>query len=666
MKMRKVLFGILFAVFLLALTAGMAFAANSVRSFSVNAYQAESALEPGAVQWYKKGSAYYLFLPGCADRSNLTVWYDADSVLTFDGEAVPSGAATGAFANDIVNVACGTKTYTVNVLQGETGGVFLTTESGSMDAINADKEHKESGDITIVDGAGKSQYSGALDSIKGRGNSTWTLEKKPYNIKLGKKADIFGMGKAKKWCLLAEHSDESKIRNDLGYAYSRALGNENTSEVYMVDLYCNGVYMGAYSLTEKVEIGENRVDIFDLEGATEDVNEEDLDTYSLGGSQGLRTFNTIKYANIPNDPDEITGGYLLELEKIYRYVDEPSGFISSLGQAVTVKEPEFATKAQVNYIAIQYKRLEEALYSPTGYNTKGKYYTDYIDLDEMAQAYIIQELCENFDGCSSSFYLYKDVGDNRFHFGPTWDLDLSMGRGFENGLISPNLDAGDPSIPYIFSTYIGNHAKTRPSFLAQALNHPDFIAAVKRVWATRGQALAEQMIASIDAKAEANRATVVMDALRWSKFGASNAAAASDGYTAQIEAVKVFLNRRIGLINTLLSADTGFMRYETNGKTVALTTDRTIYLAGQTAVVMAPEASVNANDSFLGWTETPGGKTVQYVPGESVTPGSGKILYAVWGTKEQTDQKRSSLLDAIRNFFARIKAFFDRLANLFK
>lgn len=43
-----------------------------------------------------------------------------------------------------------------------------------------------------------------MEYIRGRGNSTWICDKKPYKIKLSKKADLFGMGKNKHWVLLAE------------------------------------------------------------------------------------------------------------------------------------------------------------------------------------------------------------------------------------------------------------------------------------------------------------------------------------------------------------------------------------------------------------------------------------------------------------------------------
>ncbi len=664
MKLKKIISIALCAVLLFGTTSVFALAAGgSIRSFSVGALQTAGFDEPAPLYWYQHDGSYYLFLPAEADRNALTVSYDADQTLVIGGAEVASGAVTDAFAADNVAVVCGSKTYQVIVMQSSCPSVFVTTQSGSMDAIHADKEHKEPGSIVITTGTGEVQYSGALEYIKGRGNSTWDLDKKPYNIKLAKKAGLFGMGKAKKWCLLANHGEGTKLRNDLGYTFSQTLGNALTSDVVMTNLYCNGVYMGAYSVAEKVEIGENRINIYNLADATEEVNDAELDTYSLGGSQGVRTPDTYKYFNVPNDPADITGGYLLELEKILRYESEPTGFTTPIGQTITIKEPENASQAQSRYIFNYYKEFEEALYSPTGYNAKGKYYTDYIDLEELAQAYIVQEFTENFDGCSSSFYLYKNTGDAKFHLGPTWDLDLSLGNGFQNNLITLGLHPEDPSVPYVFSTHIANSIRWYPSLLGQALNHADFIAAVKNLWQTRGLAAAQAILNSVDAKAATVRSAVLMDAILWKQIGAGTVAAANSGYNGQIASLKSFITNRIAFMNNYLSSDTGFVRYVTDAKAKELTTDRTIYHAGETATVLGVADSRKSSDKFLGWTETPGGTTAEYQPGDTITPGTGKILYAVW---DQSSSGNVSVFDAIRNFFNMIKSLIQRFFAQFQ
>lgn len=59
-----------------------------------------------------------------------------------------------------------------------------------------------------------------------------TVSKKPYKIKLDKKADLFGMGKNKHWVLLANYYDNSLVRNRLTYYLGRKLGMEYTPNVY--------------------------------------------------------------------------------------------------------------------------------------------------------------------------------------------------------------------------------------------------------------------------------------------------------------------------------------------------------------------------------------------------------------------------------------------------
>ena len=54
-------------------------------------------------------------------------------------------------------------------------------------------------------------------SIRGRGNSTWNMDKKPYRIKLQTATKLLGDNRAnaKKWTLLANHGDKTMMRNAL-------------------------------------------------------------------------------------------------------------------------------------------------------------------------------------------------------------------------------------------------------------------------------------------------------------------------------------------------------------------------------------------------------------------------------------------------------------------
>lgn len=325
----------------------------------------------------------------------------------------------------------GGKTVNVQVLQSEkVPAMFINTVSGSLKQVNADKEYKEGGDMLLIREDGSVDYDSSLKQIKGRGNVTWDYPKKPYNIKLDSSADLLDMGKAKGWCLLANYLDSSMLRNKIVYTMADEVGIPFNMACESIDFYANGEYLGTYLLTEKVEIDKKRVNITDMEKATEEVNTEELDSYTAGGqSQPVR--GTRKWRNIPNDPEDITGGYLIEIELNERYAAEACGFVTDRGQSVTMKAPEFVSKAQINYIADLYQDMEDALYSDTGYNKEGVHFTQYIDEESIAKMYLIQEYSMNLDTGITSFYLYKDSdlsGDGKFYMAPVWDFDMAIGN----------------------------------------------------------------------------------------------------------------------------------------------------------------------------------------------------------------------------------------------
>ncbi len=49
--------------------------------------------------------------------------------------------------------------------------------------------------------------------MKGRGNYSWSFDKKSFTVKLDSKANLCGMGNSKKWALVANHYDKSLLRN---------------------------------------------------------------------------------------------------------------------------------------------------------------------------------------------------------------------------------------------------------------------------------------------------------------------------------------------------------------------------------------------------------------------------------------------------------------------
>ena len=387
----------------------------------------------------EKDGCFYVFLPASADRSSLLISYDTedDSTIYLGDTEVISGEFSDVLnlSDEFIIKTENAELCTLKVIQSELSAMFITSDEGNMNEFLKKRDLVKEGTALITDSTGTEKYSVKLDKITGHGNSSWNYsDKKSYNIKLSEKADLFGMGKAKKWMLISNSLDQSLIRNSVAIGLSRAAGVIPVLESEYIDLYADGDYKGTYQLYERVEIQKNRINITDLEEKTEKVNEKDLDKYERlvenADSPNDYIEGSCKYYDIPNDPDDITGGYLLEFQIWNRYGSKASsGFVTTRGQAIELKSPEYASAAQMKYIRTFVQDMEDAVYSDTGYNSKGKHFSEYIDTESLARAYLVQEITMNIDATFASFFLWKDsdlTGDGKIHFGPSWDFDLSI------------------------------------------------------------------------------------------------------------------------------------------------------------------------------------------------------------------------------------------------
>lgn len=306
--------------------------------------------------------------------------------------------------------------------------IALTTESGTMEEIEADKEAWERGLVAVWEADGTAVYEGQAGEIKGRGNSTFGLEKKPFQFRLTKKADLLGFGEAKAWNLLADGYDETGLRNLITMGMARALDMEFVPDGKIVDLYCNGEYYGMYYLSEKVEVGKERVAIRDMEEEEEGLYTkqqwENMDTAEAeDGSRKWVEFDSVQ--------EDITGGYLIERELEERYPEEVSGFVTEQGDIYALKSPKYASRAQVEYIAGKMQEFEDALKEEDGCNPDtGKHYSDLIDVDSFAKKYLVEEISKNYDGgvTSSFFYKQEDSVSTKLFAGPVWDFDVAYGN----------------------------------------------------------------------------------------------------------------------------------------------------------------------------------------------------------------------------------------------
>ena len=266
--------------------------------------------------------------------------------------------------------------------------------TGSMDLVVPD------GYQSAVLGTSSESFSGLeIDYIRGRGNSSWGADKKPYKIKLSKKQDFFGMGASKHWVLLANSSDNTLLRNSLSLWLAGKLGMPYTPQFVFADVVMEGKYLGSYYLAEQVRVEESRTEIAELK---EEMTEE---------------------------PD-IWGGYLLALHP-YEKDPEEDKFITSQGVDLLHVTPSFAedegdyqNDAQRDYIRSYVQKTEDAIFS--GDYEKA---SSLLDLTSAADYWWMQEICENLDAYrTSSTYLYKekeekDGSEGKLYFGPVWDFD---------------------------------------------------------------------------------------------------------------------------------------------------------------------------------------------------------------------------------------------------
>ena len=125
----------------------------------------------------------------------------------------------------------------------------ITLNGVSLEEINAgSKDVKYEGNwLDLYEGDEKTLEASGV-RVKGRGNATWEWapDKKPYKIKFEKKVDLFGLGKAKKWNLLANYMDDSNLRNDTAFYIANMLGMEYAYSGKYVELYVDGEYRGLY------------------------------------------------------------------------------------------------------------------------------------------------------------------------------------------------------------------------------------------------------------------------------------------------------------------------------------------------------------------------------------------------------------------------------------
>lgn len=334
-------------------------------------------------------------------------------------------------------------------------------------------------------------YEGTTQ-IRGRGNSTWEMPKKPYRLKLDKKSVILGLGEERDWILLANYIDPTLMLNAVAFKIGQLLELPFTNHAIPVDLYLNGEYAGNYMLTEQVELSSTRVNIDKKEGI------------------------------------------LLEIDTNF---DEDFQFKSTHYKLpVMVKDPDIKSEEHFQRVKDEFHQLEAAIASDQFPNTR---YKEYLDVESLVKYFIVYNLTHNMEiNHPKSIYIHKDKG-GKYTMGPIWDFDWAYdyeGKGVHFGsherpfLTNKNFPA--PALGY--------------TFFNRFFEDPAFVALYKETWRRFHAEKKTELMEYVDWYAKQVTESQKKDQEKWQK-GTTN-------YGYKIRQLKSWLEGRFTFIDAETNA----------------------------------------------------------------------------------------------------------------
>ena len=243
--------------------------------------------QPAAISIAEKDQAVTLSVTMAKGENSISYqWFQSDNAETQNGTpiegATESSYDTEAFTEKGIRyyycvASVGKESVTSSVAAvAYTGLPVLYVNTPKGVEITSKEEWTKKATLTLANtGNPKWDFKNDTTSIRGRGNSTWLGDKKPYALKLNKKNGIMGMPKHKRWVLIANYYDNSFLKNHMAFYLSETLDMDYTVRGKFVDLIFNGVYRGLYWLGEAIKPDENRVNIDD--GSEEMTADDDKD-----------------------------------------------------------------------------------------------------------------------------------------------------------------------------------------------------------------------------------------------------------------------------------------------------------------------------------------------------------------------------------------------------
>lgn len=367
--------------------------------------------------------------------------------------------------------------------------------------LGKEKEHYVNFTLTVDSENPEWDYEGT-GRIRGRGNSTWLwYDKKPYRIKLDKKASILGLAEEKDWVLLANYRDPTHLMNTFVFVAGEKLGLPYTNHSRYVEVTLNGDYIGLYQLTEQVEQGENRVNVADEGGILLSLDKDDGPELA------------------PNEGDNFWSG-------IYN-------------MPICVKHPEDQTSAQLNAIKEEFALLEQAIknndYETTAQLMDMKTFIDYM---------ILQELVYNVEvDAPRSIYMHKNKND-KWYMGPLWDFDAGFDFDWSTMYTGHNYFATHKEL--VLGTdpaqRIGGYKV--PKFFVDLFNNKRFVSEYKARWKEVRELILNEFWETTVRYAEAASEAMKRNAERWP---------INKHYTTEIERMENWLLKRCNYLDVVIA-----------------------------------------------------------------------------------------------------------------
>lgn len=398
---------------------------------------------------------------------------------------------------------------------------------GTLADINASKDNKLPGQVTIDDPSAQNQdFKATAATIKSRGNFTWTLPKKAYQIKFDKKQNLLGIDGSgqkggKTWVLLANYADASLVRDKVAYDLADRLGLSYSPKSAFVDLTVNGEFLGSYLLCDKVEVSTNRVNLTDPQGVL----------VELDNAYG---------ATEPHNFTSVVSGTRFVLDDSVEGVDDDA------------LDPD--TQAGWNDMQSTINNLERLLYAQ---NPDWGQISQLIDVDSFSKYFLLAEFTENSDTTASSVYFYKDGTSDKLHMGPAWDYDIALGNS------SLPVVGSNPTESYITNIKL-IHQDSGNDWFREFFRNPEFIQRTNQIFTGTGKNALAQVRTDIETNRTTLKASAAANFVRWPILGKRSPLGdrtLGSTFDSEVDRLKTWTDARVAYMNGVYGSDIPVVSY---------------------------------------------------------------------------------------------------------